>query len=427
MADRKELTYDCAISKVPTPSRVVLPVKQHIGAPARVVVQKGDVVQKGQLIAESGGRISANVCASVSGTVVDVSLQPHCSGRDVLAVVIETGEEQGWKTDLQPMSLAEAKPDEIISIIEKAGIVGMGGAGFPTHIKLMPPREKKIDALVINGCECEPYLTADYRLMIEYPKEVIFGVRALAKALGVNQVFIGIEDNKPAALSALQEVNDGSLRIVPLKTKYPQGAEKQLIFSILKREVPTGCLPMDVGVVVNNVGTAYAVWQAIARGWPLVERVVTVSGEGVARPGNYLVPLGMSVGDLIEACLGFVGQPGKVILGGPMMGIAITDLSVPVIKGTSGIVVLNRKQARKEAVQPCIKCGRCVEVCPTFLLPSLIARFAEHDEFDSAEEYGAMNCIECGSCSFVCPAKRPLVHWIQMAKAQLSLKRQKVG
>lgn len=421
MADHKELTCDCAITPVPTPARVVLPVKQHIGALAQVVVKKGDVVQKGQLIAQCDGKVSANICASVSGTVIDISPQPHHSGCPVPAVVIETGEKQVWQTDLTPVSLDEVKPSEIVDIVKKAGIVGMGGAGFPTHVKLTPPRDKVIQTLIINGCECEPYLTGDYRLMVEHPKEVVFGAKALAKAVGAEQVFIGVEDNKPKAIQALQEAADDGISVIPLRTKYPQGAEKQLIYSILEREVPRGGLPMDVGVMVNNVATAYAVWQALVKGWPLVERVVTVTGEGIAKPGNYLVPLGMTVGDLIEACMGFVGDPGKIILGGPMMGTAITDLRVPITKDTTGIVVLTREQARREVVYPCIKCGRCLEVCPVYLVPTAIARFAEHDELDAAEEYGARCCIECGCCSFVCPSNRPLVHWIQVAKAKLGL------
>ncbi len=303
----------------------------------------------------------------------------------------------------------------------------MGGAGFPTQVKLSPPPEKDIDTLIINGAECESYLTADYRIMLELTDEIIFGIKAVIKALGVKKAYIGIEDNKPDAYQKFRDrlADKGNIEVVSLKTKYPQGGEKQLIYSITGREVPSGGLPMDVGVVVQNVGTILAVSNAIKTGMPLIDRVVTVTGSGVKEPKNLLARIGTPFSDLIELCGGFNGDPGKVIMGGPMMGLAQKDLNVPVVKGTSGILVLTKEEAKHFEEGPCIKCARCVDMCPISLLPTRIAHFSKMEMWDEAEEYNALDCIECGCCSYICPAKIPLVQRIRIAKSEIMARRKK--
>ncbi|MBW2121362.1 MAG: electron transport complex subunit RsxC [Deltaproteobacteria bacterium] len=428
--DRKELSRDKAIEPAPLPERLVVPLSQHIGAPCEPVVSQGDTVKKGQKIGEARGFVSVPVHAPTSGKVIKIDSFPHPLGKDLPAIEIEPdgldtcADGAGGQEDFASLS-----SDELRAIIREKGIVGMGGATFPTHVKLSPPEGKPIDTLIINGAECEPYLTADYRLMLEEPEKVITGMRIMKTILGVERAFIAIEKNKPEAIDAVKGVLGPDSReatVVPLEVKYPQGAEKQLIKTIVNREVPpSGGLPMDVGVLVQNVGTAAAVDQAVRLGIPLIERVVTVTGEGIREPKNLRVRIGTPVGSLLEACGGFRETPGKLVLGGPMMGISQYTTEVPVIKGTSGVLVLPRSRVRLEEARTCIRCGTCVRVCPMNLLPNFIGTFASRGLFDQAERYYALDCIECGSCAFSCPAKIPLVHLIKYAKAEIMAKKRK--
>lgn len=416
----KELSSQKAIKELAAPSQVVVPLQQHIGAPADALVKKGDEVLVGQLIAQANHPVSANVHSPVSGTVIAVEPRPHTSGRSVMAVVIENDGADNW-VDLEghpdPVQLSA---EEIRDRVTKAGIVGMGGAAFPTGVKLNPPKDKKIDYFILNGSECEPYLTADHRTMIEYPHDVILGTKLLAKACGAKHIIIGIEENKPDAIKAMKEhAGSENIEVVPLDTKYPQGGEKQLIKALTGREVPQNGLPFQVGIVVQNVGTVLAAAVACRDGKPLVSRVVTVTGAGVKEPQNFLVRLGTSFKDLIEAAGGFSSEPGKVIAGGPMMGLAQFDLDVPVVKGTSGILVFTKEDSKQFDPMPCIKCARCVDVCPAYLLPLRLEAYGMNAMWDEAAEYGAMDCIECGCCTYICPSKRYLLHWIRLAKNQI--------
>lgn len=423
----KHFTERKPIEAARVPSKVVIPLQQHIGAPCDPLVQVGDEVKVGQKIGEPKGFVGAPVHSSVSGKVVAIQPYPHVLGNEVLSIVIESNGKQEVSEDVKPHNLNLLTVDELKKLIREAGIVGMGGATFPTQVKLSPPPDKKIDTVIINGAECEPYLTADFRLMVEQPENVVLGLKAIMKALNVVRGFIAIEDNKPEAIQTMTQVasEETDIEVVPLATKYPQGGEKQLIKAVTGREVPSGGLPMEVGVVVQNVGTANAIAEAILTGMPLIQRVVTITGTGVAEPKNLLVKIGTTYREVIEQCGGFSGTPRKVISGGPMMGLAQSSIDIPVIKGTSGILVLTDKDVKEFDQRPCIKCARCVDACPAFLLPTRIAHFADKMLWDEAESYRALDCIECGSCSFVCPAKIPLVQRIRLAKAQIMAKRKK--
>jgi electron transport complex protein RnfC len=435
--DRKELTRDKAIEVLPPPPRVTIPLHQHTGAPCEPLVKEGDSVALGQKIGESQSLVSAPVHASIAGKVTAIQPLPHPAlPNPVLSVVIEAeapsaGEAMAaagasapevWPLDGGWESLAA---DEVKRRIREAGVVGMGGAAFPTHVKISPPAAKPVDTLIINGVECEPYLTNDHRLMLERGEEILAGARLLAKVLGVKRAMVGIEANKPDAIRHLSRLAGGpgsGVEVAGLKVKYPQGAEKQLIKALLGREVPSGGLPFDVGVVVQNVGTALAVYEAVARRKPLIERVLTVSGDGVSEPRNLQVRIGTSFARVLEACgLAELDGQAKVIMGGPMMGIAQYSLEVPVVKGTSGILVFREGRLEKETA--CIKCGRCVEVCPMMLMPVRIADYAEKDNFAMCVEYGLKDCIECGACAYVCDTKRPIVHWVKYAKWNLARKK----
>ncbi len=421
---RKNSTEGIAICKAKIPKRVIIPLQQHIGAPNKPLVKKGDVVKVGQKIGETGAFVSAPVHASVSGKVKALATHLSPSGQITLSVTIESdGKDEAVETEEGKRDYKSLSPDEIRGIAKDAGIVGLGGAAFPTHVKLSPPLEKKIDAVILNGAECEPYLTADHRIMLEQPERVIYGLKAMMKSLDVSKGYIGIESNKKDAIKLiLEEANksgDG-IEIHGLQVKYPQGAEKMLIKAILKREVPTGGLPMDVGVVVQNVGTAAALSEAIQDNQPVIQRVVTVSGTGVKEPKNMMVRIGTLFSNVIEECGGLNDGARKVIMGGPLMGLAQPTLDVPVVKGTSGIVVLSEAEVKAERARACIGCGSCVDVCPMFLLPTRIANFSKHDLFDRAEEFGVMDCIECGCCTFVCPSKIHLVQWIRYGKSKIT-------
>ena len=430
----KELTAAKKIEKAVLPEKVIIPLQQHIGAPCKPLVKKGDVVTEGQKIGETTASfVTAPVHSSISGKVKDIEKLPYPAGGKVLSVIIEgDGTAREWGNPPSPpfykgglggigLELESLTAEVLKNIIKEMGIVGMGGAAFPTHVKLSPPREKKIDAFILNGCECEPYLTSDHRLMVEEPEKVFWGMKAMMKAIGVENGFIGIEENKPDAIEALERVARGAgIKVVALETKYPQGAEKMLIKAILDRKVPVGKLPMDVGVVVNNVGTALAVYEAIKYDKPLIDRVVTVSGNGVKEPKNLLVRIGTSFEDVLNQCGGITTDGEREVLnGGPMMGIAQTTLDVPVIKGTSGITVLAGKEIKPNTYQPCIRCASCVEVCPVNLMPYKIGDQARLYRLDEFKAWGGLVCIECGCCSYTCPSKRPLLHWIRVGKVKV--------
>jgi electron transport complex protein RnfC len=426
----KELTAAKPIRPATLPQIAVIPLQQHVGAPCEPLVKAGDEVKVGQKIGEAGGFVSVPVHASVSGKVTAVEPRLHPGGQQVMSVVIESDGQDTVDENVQPKGdIDKLSGKEIIDVIKEAGIAGLGGAAFPTHVKLSPPPDKKVELVIINGAECEPYLTCDHRLMLEQTDDVVYGTRAIMKALGVSKGIIAIENNKPDAIAAMLKATSAyaNIEVMALRTKYPQGAEKQLIKAITGKEVPSGGLPADVGTVVDNVGTAAAIARAIKTGMPLIERAVTVTGRGIKEPANLMVRIGTPFSQLIDECGGFADKPGKVIMGGPMMGIAQYSLDVPVIKGTSGILVLTEEEAQAPQVQVCIRCARCVEACPMDLLPLYISRYALAGMYDKAEQYNAMDCIECGCCSFECPAKRPLVESIRLAKRAIAANRRKAG
>jgi electron transport complex protein RnfC len=420
--DYKNLSKQSAIEKIAKPSKVIIPLSQHIGAPSEPVVKVGDQVIVGQVIAEPKGFVSIYSHASISGKISKIANFPHPTGTIQKAIEI-TATEENDEIELADDDPTKLSADEMRSRVQQAGICGMGGAGFPTHVKLSPPKDKPIDTIILNGVECEPYLTADYRMMLEKADEIIEGLKFIMKIADAKEGIIGIEVNKPDVIKLMKQKtkNIDNLRVVGLKLKYPQGAEKQLIYAATKRRVPNkGGLPMDVGVIVQNVGTAYAIYEAIRFKKPLIERVITVSGSIVNNPKNILAPIGTRFSDLLEYCGGTSENIGKVISGGPMMGFAIPDLDSPMIKGSSGLLLLNKKEAQKEAEHTCIRCGACVDVCPMNLVPSMIAQSVRYEQFDFAERYGVMDCMKCGCCAYVCPAHIKLIQWIDIGKLKVT-------
>ena len=426
---RKEYTEKKALERAKSPKVVYIPLKQHIGASATPIVKVGDEVKLGQKIGEKQGFVSSNVHSSVSGKVIGIEEHELPGGRG-LCIVVENDFKEELHESVKPKgNLENLSKEDIISIITEAGIVGMGGGTFPTHIKTSPPSDKQIDAVILNGAECEPYLTADHRLMLENPEDVVFGLKILMKALNVSKGYIGIEVNKLDALECIKKEAQkySDIQVIPLKVKYPQGAEKQLIYACTGKEVPSGGLPMDVGVVVNNVATAAQIAQTIKTGMPLVERITTVTGSCIKEPKNLIVKVGTLVFEVIQQCGGIKEDKnlGKVVIGGPMTGIAQYTMDIPVNKGESGILLLDEKESHKQKPQNCIRCGKCVDVCPAFLQPLYISAYSLKNDFESCEKYRVLDCIECGSCSFVCPSARPLLQSCINAKREIVAKKER--
>ena len=422
----KELSAGSPIRELPMPARLTVPLSQHLGAPAKPLVSVGDTVKAGQLIAEQNGFISAPVHSPACGKVAAIEDTLTASGRPCAAIVIETDGSSEWALLPTFPNWQTADKKDLLAHIGAAGIVGMGGAGFPTRIKLSPPADKPIDTVILNGAECEPYLTSDHRMMLEHAHEIRTGAEIIRHILGAQSLRIAIEDNKPDAISAMEKAFqgvDGDVAITVLRTSYPQGSEKQQIYSVTGREVPRGGLPMDVGCVVENVSTAFAIYDAVVNGRPLVSRVISVTGDAVQQPANLLAPVGTLYSDLVAACGGLRGKPAKVISGGPMMGFAVSSLAVPTGKTASGLLLLSASKVSCFTSQACISCGRCIEACPMRLTPSELSQCIEADDIEGAEQVALMDCIECGSCAFVCPAHRPLVHHMRRGKAIVMAKR----
>jgi len=426
----KDLTADTAIRAIAAPSAVTIPMQQHIGAPCIPRVKKGDEVYVGTVIGDSESFVSAPIHSSVSGKVIQVAPQAHPTGREVLSVLIENDDEYRQDPGLAvPDPWNDMESADIRQAVRDAGMVGLGGAAFPTHVKLSPPRDYPIDTVILNGAECEPFLTSDYRLMLEQPEALLEGLQIIMKAVGAARGIVAIEDNKPQALKTMAIANrGGGIEVASLATRYPQGAEKVLIASLLGREVPSGGLPMHVGVVVNNAGTAYAIARYFSTGIPLVERVVTVTGSVVREPSNLMVRIGTSFAAAVEACDWFTEPPGKVLMGGPMMGLAQYTLEVPVIKGTSGILALSRKESDYSIPSEpvCIRCGRCVDACPMGLIPTYLASYAYNERWDALARLNIEDCFECGCCTYACPTKNPLVQLIKTGKTELARRKKRM-
>jgi len=416
------------IEKAPIPKQVILPLSQHIGAPSKSIIEIGDLVKTGQKIAEPGSYVSVPIHSTISGKVTKkIQTVSSVTSNVVEAIVIESDGKDEWiktKKNNNPLDLSN---DKLIKSIQDAGIVGLGGATFPTHVKLKPPPEKKIDTIIVNGCECEPYITSDNRLMIEHGKEIINGLKIMIKILGCNNAYIAIENNKPDAIKTINEhlktikKDEYQIEVISLETQYPMGAEKTLLKRILAREVPIGGLPMDVGVVVQNISTLYAIYEALYLGKPLVERVVTVSGE-INKPKNLLARFGTSSEEIIYYCGGIKQNANVMIFGGPMMGISQVSLDTPIQKGTNSIHI---RRDEKETESNCIRCGSCIETCPMSLMPFMYVLLVKNKKYSDLKNYYIDNCVECGSCSYGCPAKIPIVQYIKTGKSELLKRRSK--
>ena len=433
--ERKSLAADVPIEIIPTPEKILIPLQQHIGGPCTPLVKARQEVVFGEMIGKGEAFISAPIHAPVSGVVKKAETITLANGRHLQAIAIKVeGEQLDGQTLWDQMfggrwpqkSYQTLAPEKISKAIHKAGIVGLGGAAFPTHVKITPNDQKPIDILMVNGCECEPYLTTDYRVMVEAPEAVVAGALLATRAVGAKKAYIGIEDNKMEAVASLRQVASGAgIHIAVLKTKYPQGSEKHLIKAALNREVPLGGLPSDIGVAMTNVATATSVARGVMRGLPLTHRVVSVTGGGIVQPKNLLVPIGIAMGELIKYCGGLKKTAARIVAGGPMMGFAFTNLEIPVTKGTSGITVLSHEEIRRVERSVCVRCGRCVDVCPMNLVPTKIAMASRLNELNLARKYNIMACFECGSCSYICPAGLPLVQLIRTGKALIAAEAKK--
>lgn len=419
--EKKDISKDKKIEKIPVSSLVIIPLSQHIGAPCKALVKKKDEVEEGQKIGDQDAFISCPVHSSLSGKVSSIGKSAHPTLGESEAIVIEGEENEEKKWPGKEVNLSSLSPEDIREKVREAGIAGMGGAAFPAHVKLSPPPGKNIDSVILNGCECEPYLTGDYRIMMEKVEECLFGLKAIMRACQAEKGYIGIEDNKKDAIRLMQKIaeNEENIEVVPLKTKYPQGGEKMLIKAVLKREVPSGGLPLDVGVVVNNVGTACAICDAITKEKPLIQRVITVTGPGVNKPSNLLVRIGTPIKYILDYC-GLKQEARTIVMGGPMMGISQWSLDCPVIKGSSGILVLTDEEVPDGKEQVCVKCARCVDHCPVGLLPTALAKFVKAQRWERLGEFNIMDCIECGCCTYICPSKIPIVQLIKWGKNEFS-------
>jgi len=424
----KDATASLPIRRMPYPDEVIIPIRQHAGKPAKLIVRRGDLVLRGDVLAEADGFVSAPVHASATGRVTEIGLWPHPDGTMDTAVhiAVEKYSPQVARPRVVP-AWEHLTPDQIVDAVQAGGVVGLGGAAFPTHVKLAPPRDHKVHTIILNGAECEPYLTTDHRIMVEYPERVHLGARIMMRALGADKIIIGVERNKPDAIAALERTlpMDIDVTVLPLTVKYPQGAEKMLIQTVTGVEVPSGKLPVTLGVVVQNVGSAASIGEIFETGLPLLERIVTVTGNGIAKPANLIVPVGTKLRDLIEACGGLTDDASEIVFGGPMMGVAQSNLDVPIVKGTTGVVVLSMKDVDLSRAYPCIRCGSCIDACPIFLNPAKLADLARKSRYEEMEEANLLDCMLCGSCSYVCPSKIPLAQLFQASK--VALKKRKAG
>lgn len=423
----KQLTAHLKIRRLPYPQEVVLPLSQHTGKPAKLIVRVGDRVERGDLIAEPDGWVSSPIHASASGTISEIGLSPHPDGtfKPAVRIAVAPFSAQIPRPRLVP-DWRGLDRDGLLEAVRHAGVVGLGGAAFPTHVKLKPPPDKPIEMILVNGCECEPYLTTDHRSMAEYPERVHLGIRIMMKILGVSKAVIGVERNKPDAIEALERTKPPELdvTILPLTVKYPQGAEKMLIEAVTGREVPSGKLPLDVGIVVQNAASVATIAEVFDTGLPLVERIVTVTGLGVRKPANLIVPVGTKLGDLLAACGGMTDDAREIVFGGPMMGAAQANLETPLTKGTTGVIVLAEHECKTQTSYPCIRCGHCLDACPVFLNPQQLGKLAGTGRYEEmAEAYHLNDCMVCGCCSYVCPSNIPLSQ--QFAAAKVALRQRK--
>ncbi len=429
-AERKELTAGLAIRRMPFPDEIVLPLRQHAGKPARLLVKPGDRVERGDKVGEADGFVSVPVHASGAGTVKSIGWWPHPDGSmaEAVRVTLESYSPQIPRPRIIPR-WEGLTPSQVVEAVQRAGVVGLGGAAFPTHVKLLPPDDVSVDTLIVNGAECEPYLTTDHRTMVEYPERVQFGIRVMMHTLGVERAIIGIEKNKPDAIEVLTETlpEDLNVSVQALTVKYPQGYEKMLIHALTGRDVPSGKLPMHVGAVVQNVGSLACIAEVFETGLPLIERVVTVTGPGVRRPSNLIVPIGTKLRDVLGFCDGLTDDAAEIVFGGPMMGASQPDLDAPIIKGTTGVVVLTHHESRARTRHPCIRCGRCLDACPVFLNPSQLGLLAQAGRYEEMEESHLAVCMLCGCCSYVCPSNIPLSQMFALAKAGAKRRKQQVA
>ncbi len=426
--DMKLATCDKPIVDIPASDEMVYPLQQHIGAPATVCVQVGDRVLMGQKLAEANGFVSANIHSTVSGTVKAVEPRLHPSGNKVNSVVVENDGLDEMVSDVAPKSWRELSAKEIVEVVREAGIVGLGGAAFPTHVKLSPPPDKKIEFVIINGAECEPYLTSDHRAMLETPEEIIEGLKILLKIFDLKVGYIAIETNKPDAIRKMAECakneKEVTINVIKVKTKYPQGSEKHLIKAVTGRAVPPGKLPMDVGVVVDNIDTCAAIARKFMFGTPLMRRIVTVSGDCIENPANFRVRIGTNIADVISRAGGLKKSTAKLIMGGPMMGTALQSADIPVVKGCSGLLAFSEEKVMKKEKLNCLRCGRCVERCPMRLLPNALKEAVGMNDLEKLEKLNIMDCVQCGSCTYVCPAEQNPLQHIRTGKAKLAKARQ---